>query len=188
MKKNYPDERKAAKTMNFGIAYGRGAYSIGKELNVSTEEADKVIAAWYAEKQEVQNWKRDAEKHMRRYKWTKSLLGRRRTLPHILHDEVKHRTHTERAGINHKIQGSAADIVMLAMLKIDRDPLLRELGFRLVLQIHDEVILEGPKESGKAALARVKECMSHPFPSGWNKFRVDLLVDGAVGDTWYECK
>ncbi|CAD7957605.1 unnamed protein product [Amoebophrya sp. A120] len=190
IKEKFGDKRKAAKTMNFGIAYGRSAFSIGKELDVSTKEAEEVIEKWYHFKPEVIKWKRQIEKHMRRRKKTASLFGRNRMLPHILHHEVKHRLHSERAGINHKIQGSAADIVMLAMLRIAEHPTLQQWGFKLILQIHDEVILEGPREHGEEALRIVKDCMSNPFPSeGGNfRFRTQLVVDGKVGDTWYDCK
>ncbi|CAD7955888.1 unnamed protein product [Amoebophrya sp. A25] len=189
VKQQFGEKRKAAKTMNFGIAYGRSAFSIGKELDISSREAEDVISSWYRSKPEVIEWKRRIEWEMRKHEKTASLFGRHRLLPHIKHHEVKHRMHSERAGINHKIQGSAADIVMLAMLKLRSNEKLKNWGFRLILQIHDEVILEGPKEYGEEALDIVKECMSKPFPEDEKfKFRTELVVDGKVGDTWYDCK
>eukprot|EP00392_Amoebophrya_sp_AT5.2_P007223 g7237.t1 len=199
VKEQFGEKRKAAKTMNFGIAYGRSAFSIGKELDVSTNEAEEVIESWYRSKPEVSAWKRRIERHMRVHKKTVSIFGRNRLLPHVTHPDHKHRMHSERAGINHMIQGSAADIVMLAMLKIDEHEQLRKWGFQLILQIHDEVILEGPAAYGQQALEIVKDCMANPFPSvragnmktpsvDQFQFGTQLVVDGKVGETWYDCK
>ena len=94
-----------------------------------------------------------------------------------------------RRAINTPIQGSAADVVMMAMIKIQESPLLRDLGWTLLLQIHDEVILEGPKESAQQALAEVVRCMENPFDGvGLKPTEVELSVDANTADTWYEAK
>lgn len=139
-------------------------------------------------------WKKSVVRNAIRDESTTSIFGRRRTLPFITHASPRYRYKSERAGINHMIQGSAADIVMLAMLRIYRDAELRRLGYKLILQIHDEVIMEGPAEHGAAALERVKTCMSNPFPQAGKRggrgfaFRTALDVDGKTGETWYDCK
>ena len=86
-----------------------------------------------------------------------------------------------------KIQGGAADIAMLAMLEIQRNRELSELGWKLLLQVHDEVMLEGPAESKDRALQLVRQCMEYPF-EGTNPLSVALSVDAKTADTWYEAK
>ena len=93
--------------------------------------------------------------------------------------------HAERAAINTPIQGSAADVMMMGMLKIHRDEVLKNLGWNVLLQIHDEVIVEGPEGSKDEALARVVHCMQFPFAK---PLRVDLSVDAKSERTWYRAK
>ena len=102
-------------------------------------------------------------------------------------DEMR-RGHALRASINTPIQGGAADIAMLAMIQIHRCPRLRELGFKLLMQIHDEVILEGPEEHKDEALALVKLHMEKPFNDHENLCDVDLNVDGDYASTWFDAK
>lgn len=194
VKEKYPSMRKEAKCINFGIAYGRQPFSIARELSISEEDARDLVERWYAQKGEVKEWKTISEAHMEEKKATKSLFGRERILPHVTHPVFAHKQHSLRAGINHQIQGSAADIVMLAMLCIDSDKRLNELGYKLILQVHDELILEGPEEYADEALGIVRDCMSKPWKSanygedtGWG-MEVQLSVDGKCGDTWYDCK
>lgn len=93
--------------------------------------------------------------------------------------------HGLRAAINTPIQGGAADIVIAAMVKIHKNKELKEMGWKTLLQIHDELILEGPEESAKEALAIVKEIMRNPLEE---KLRIELEVDAKIGNTWYESK
>ena len=94
-----------------------------------------------------------------------------------------------RAAINTPVQGSAADLVNLAMMRLHESPALAQLGFRLLLQIHDEVILEGPSENADAALAELVKLMERPFDHvGLDPLHVDLVVDAAVAGNWYEAK
>jgi DNA polymerase-1 len=91
----------------------------------------------------------------------------------------------ERAAINTPLQGGAADLVMKAMLNLHHHVRFRELGWRLLLQIHDELIVEGPEESVDEAMAILLDVMKHPFKS---KLRVDLVVDAKAGSNWLDCK
>ena len=93
--------------------------------------------------------------------------------------------HGLRAAINTPIQGGAADIVIAAMLKIQKNKELRDMGWNMLLQVHDELILEGPEESAQTALAIVKEMMRNPLEE---KLRVELEVDAKIGSSWYEAK
>ena len=93
-----------------------------------------------------------------------------------------------RAAINTPIQGSAADVVMMAMLAIGNSSVLKELGYTLLLQIHDEVILEGPEEHAAAAREEVMRCMEQPFDDALPGMLVDLVVDCKVASNWYDAK
>ena len=91
----------------------------------------------------------------------------------------------QRRAINTPVQGGAADIVIGAMIKIARNARIKELGWHLVMQIHDELILEGPEETVEEAFRLVKHDMEHPFD---RELRVAMEVDAKIGDSWYECK
>ena len=123
-----------------------------------------------------------------------TILGRRRHLPDCqIQGKSPAKGHAERAAINTPIQGGAADIAMLAMLQLTQCPELKELGYTLLLQVHDEVILEGPEEHAERAQELVQFHMMNPFPKrggtfGTNPLTVDLNVDGSYAKTWYEAK
>ena len=113
MKEVFPAERRCAKACNFSIAYGMGEIGLADALQTTREEARSRLRRWYADKREVEAWKKRVVKEAREMKSTVSLLGRRRTLPHIRHKKRKYSAQSERAGVNHCVQGSAADVVML---------------------------------------------------------------------------
>ena len=116
-------------------------------------------------------------------------MGRRRRLPDLQERNRALQGRGARAAINTPIQGSAADVVMMAMLAIGKSSVLKELGFTLLLQIHDEVILEGPSQHADAALAELVRLMERPFDHvGLDPLHVDLVVDAAVAGNWYEAK
>ena len=178
-------ERRRAKTLNFSIAYGKTARGLSQDWNVSLQEAQETLERWFSDRPEVKQWQRDTIAMTKQTGYTTTLMGRRRPLPDINGPSPARRGHAERAAINTPLQGGAADVVMMAMLKIRKNARLKELGWRQILQIHDELLLEGPKESVQEALAIVKELMANPFTQ---KLRVDLVVDARTGNNWYECK
>jgi DNA polymerase I len=151
------------------------------------------LDAWYADRPEVKRWQDETRAQARRHGRVTTMMGRSRDLPDAVqegrHRDFRAQAHALRAAINTPIQGSAADIVMMAMLRIWRSQVLRDLGWQLLLQIHDEVILEGPKEHGAAALAEVVACMEQPFDGlGLLPMRVKLEVDAKSADSWYKAK
>lgn len=116
-------------------------------------------------------------------------MGRKRKLPNASKTKNKLSSHADRAAINTPVQGGAADVVMMAMLKIHSNQVLKELGWKLLLQIHDEVILEGPEETVDEALEELKKCMERPFDNyGLNDLQVQLVVDAKSAKSWYEAK
>ncbi|KAL6596139.1 hypothetical protein ACP70R_047503 [Stipagrostis hirtigluma subsp. patula] len=169
-------ERRKAKMLNFSIAYGKTAVGLSEDWEVSFEEARDTLELWYRDRKEVLAWQKSQKKLAREKCEVYTLLGRSRHFPNLTQVHPRQRGHIERAAINAPVQGSAADVVMCAMLEIERNARLKELGWRLLLQVHDEVILEGPSEFAEVAKAIIVECMSKPF-YGTNILKVDLAVD-----------
>ncbi|CAI5726544.1 hypothetical protein KXD40_002256 [Peronospora effusa] len=190
LKDKFGNERKNAKILNFSIAYGKTAFGLSKDFKVSRKEAAETLEKWYADRAEVRDWQKRAINIARTYGYTRTLLGRYRRLPDamLIDDSMsskKSRGHAERAAINTPIQGAAADVVMQAMLLVHQNPRLRELGWKLVSQIHDEIIVEGPEESVDEAMKIVVHLMENPFES---PLSVALEVDAKVDDSWFKAK
>ena len=187
IKDMFSAERRKAKVLNFSIAYGKTAHGLAKDWKVSLREADETLSRWYRDRPEVKTWQDERIVEAHQMKSVRTLLGRERHLHQINSKNQGIRKHFERAAINTPIQGGAADIAMLAMLEIQRNRELSELGWKLLLQVHDEVMLEGPAESKDRALQLVRQCMEYPF-EGTNPLSVALSVDAKTADTWYEAK
>ena len=117
--------------------YGKTAHGLQKDFGVSLEEAKEVLAKWYKERPEVKRWQELTIQTAKETGFTRTLMGRYRPLPDINSKNKWKEGHACRAAINTPIQGGAADIVMMAMLKIEKDERLRRLGFEMLLQIHD---------------------------------------------------
>ncbi|KAK8450529.1 hypothetical protein SEVIR_6G042200v4 [Setaria viridis] len=187
LKDAFGAERRKAKMLNFSIAYGKTAVGLSRDWKVSVKEARDTLKLWYGDRKEVLAWQKRQKKLAHEKCEVYTLLGRSRRFPNLTQFGPGQRGHIERAAINAPVQGSAADVAMCAMLEIERDTRLKELGWRLLLQVHDEVILEGPSESAETAKAIVVECMSKPF-YGTNILNVDLAVDAKCAKSWYAAK
>lgn len=182
----FPNQRAQAKAVNFSITYGVTANTVAEDLNISPAEASAIMKKWYQGKPEVQAWMSAHTKEARRCGRVRSILGRWRTLPHIAHHEYSIKAKSERAAVNYGIQGSAADIVMAAMLRLRSSTELSQLGFRLVLQVHDEFVLEGPAADADKAKEIVRDLMENPFSDASPDFtfHVPMIVQIAVGSCW----
>ena len=187
IKDRYASERRRAKVLNFSIAYGKTAHGLSRDWGVSLEEAQETVDRWYGDRPEVREWQVAMRHEAVSSGRVRTLLGRTRSLPEAASRVPSLRSHALRAAINTPIQGSAADVATAAMLSIARDSWLAERGWKLLLQVHDEVILEGPRESADEATARVVGLMERPF-WGTNPLRVELAVDAKHADNWYEAK
>lgn len=189
LKDMFASERRKAKTLNFSIAYGKTAHGLSKDWGVSKKEADAMLKAWYKARPEVDKWQAAKKAFAREHGYTTTLMGRKRDLPGAKSTNFKAVGHAERASINTPIQGGAADIAMMAMNKINSNQKLKDLGWVLLLQIHDEVILEGPEETAEEAFEVVMQCMENPWVFGLDPTSVPLLVDGSyTHKNWYEAK
>ncbi|XP_042948696.1 DNA polymerase I B, chloroplastic/mitochondrial-like isoform X2 [Carya illinoinensis] len=187
LKDAFASERRKAKMLNFSIAYGKTPVGLARDWKVSVKEAKKTVDLWYSNRKEVLAWQEERKQEARDKQFVCTLLGRARRFPSMAHATTYQKGHIERAAINTPVQGSAADVAMCAMLEITKNARLKELGWKLLLQVHDEVILEGPTETAEVAKAIVVECMSKPF-NGKNILKVDLSVDAKCAQNWYSAK
>lgn len=187
LKDVFATERRKAKMLNFSIAYGKTAVGLSKDWKVTLQEAKDTVKLWYKERKEVLQWQEERKHEAQTKQCVYTLLGRARHLPCLKSASYGQKGHIERAAINTPVQGSAADVAMCAMLEITRNVRLKELGWTLLLQVHDEVILEGPIETAEEAKSLVVDCMSYPF-YGKNILQVDLAVDAKYAPNWYAAK
>lgn len=184
LKNKYASERRKAKTLNFSIAYGKTVHGLSSDWGVTVKEAQATLDAWFSDRPEVLAWQETTKNIAKKHGTTRTLMGRYRPLRGA---QIKNHFQQQalRAAINTPIQGGAADIVMAAMLKLGGSARFRQLGWRMILQVHDEIISEGPEESKEEAMAIVLDCMQNPLDA---KLLVDLTVDANMAKTWYEAK
>ena len=178
-----PDQRRNAKTINFGLIYGMGAQKLAQELKISTTQAKDFIARYFERLQGLKEFYEGVEASARKHGFVTTLGGRRRLLPDINSASGQAAALARRQAINTVIQGSAADIIKLAMLAVARDERLRELDARVLLQVHDELLLEVPADAAEEAGALVARLMQDVCPAG-KELSVPLLVDWGTGHDW----
>ena len=178
-----PDQRRMAKVINFGIIYGMSAFGLANNLRIPRKDAEHFIAAYMERYEGVKRYTEETIESARETGQVETLYGRVRTLPDIRSRNYQLRENAKRMAINARIQGTAADVLKLAMIAVDRR-LGEELeGTRLLLTVHDELVLEAPESEVEAASGLVKEEME-----GVAELDVPLVVDVASGVDWYEAK
>ena len=198
----YASERRKAKVLNFSIAYGKTEYGLSKDFGVSVEDAKDTVDRWYADRPEVLAWQKKQRRMAIQSGYVATMLGRRRNLPNAagragggsggrrMYNKLQ--GGALRAAINSPIQGSAADVAMCAMIRIHGSEELRRLGWKLLLQVHDEVILEGPESSSQEVLELTRQLMESPFDglveADHPALSVALSVDAKTDLTWYDAK
>jgi DNA polymerase-1 len=174
-----PAMRAKIKAMNFGLAYGLSAYGLSQQLGISTEEARGLMEEYFGRFGGVRDYLRDVVDEARRTGYTETLLGRRRYLPDLTSDNRQRREMAERMALNAPIQGSAADVIKVAMLGVDRALRHADLRSRMLLQVHDELVLEIAPGERAAVESLVKEQMA-----GASELQVPLDVSVGFGATW----
>jgi len=182
IKKVTPDQRRLAKTINFGIVYGMGEYGLAQRTELNQEEARQFIESYFARYPGVKDYLDAVKKQARENGYVETILGRRRYFPELRSGSRAGgmvRRAAERAAINMPVQGSAADIMKLAMLHMDRE--LRERGLRstMILQVHDELVFEAPDDEADTVAALARQVMSQAY-----ELTVPLKVDVEVGSNW----
>lgn len=178
-----PELRSRAKAINFGIVYGIGAFSLSKQINVPVYEAKEYIQSYLKTYSGVAAYQHDIVEAARRDGYVKTMFGRRREVLDIYSKNKNVRAFAERVALNTPVQGTAADIIKLAMIRVHRR--IREEGLhaKLVLQVHDELIVEAREDEAERAAAIVSEEMEHAA-----QLRVKLVADVHTGKNWYEAK
>ncbi len=174
--------RRAAKTVNFGIVYGQTAFGLSKQLGIPQKEASLFIQTYFARYPGVKNYLEECKEKVRKVGHSTTLTGRQRPIPEIHNKNPSIRFAAERLAINTPLQGTAADLIKMAMIEIDR--VIREKGLKgkMILQIHDELIFEIPDLEIPLFEKLVKEKME-----GVMKLKVPIEVHMAVGKNWAEC-
>jgi DNA polymerase-1 len=177
------EQRRAAKTINFGILYGMSAFGLSQQLGISTKEADRFIHAYLDRYPGVKQYIEETMAAAETEGKVETLYGRVRWLPDIKSKNWNLRENSRRMAINARIQGTAADILKLAMIAVDRRLRDEQPGARLLLTVHDELVLEVPEEQAEAVAQLVKSEME-----GVADLKVPLVVETGFGASWYEAK
>ncbi len=178
-----PDQRRMAKTINFGIIYGMSDWGLGRQLGIAKKEAGVFIRAYMERYPGVKRYTEETLEAARETARVETLYGRIRWLPDIRSRNYSLRENAKRMAINARIQGTAADLLKLAMIAVDRRLRREERAARLLLTVHDELVLEAPE----AEVAGVSEAVREEM-EGVTELCVPLVVDVGSGPNWYEAK
>jgi len=175
------EQRRISKMVNYALLYGKGSFTLAKDIGVSRKEAEKFIEAYFARYPKVRAFIDGTIAKARETGHVRTLLGRLRRLPDLRAKNFPVRAEAERQAMNTPVQGSAADLIKKAMVDLHRELRDRKMRSRLILQIHDELLLEVPEAEAEAARALVKEVME-----GALKLDVPLVADARLGKSWVE--
>ncbi|WP_294208740.1 DNA polymerase I [uncultured Chryseobacterium sp.] len=174
-------QRSQAKTVNFGILYGQGAFALAEQTGLSRSEAKQMIEAYFETYSKLKAYMAEQVKKAREIGYVETILGRKRHLKDISSNNFVVRAHAERNAVNAPIQGSAADVVKMAMIRIQKELEKEKLKTRMLLQVHDELVFESPLDEVEVATNIIKMEMENAIET-----QVPLLVEVGVGDNWLE--
>lgn len=175
--------RASAKAVNFGIIYGISSFGLAKNAMVSNSQAKRFIEDYFATYPKVKEYMDNNVKEAKANGYLRTMLGRVRYFPELTSTQFNIRAFGERAAMNMPLQGSASDVIKLAMLKVDAALKSHGLKARLILQVHDELIVDTPLDEVEKVKAILKECMENVV-----QLRVPLIVNVASGKNWFEAK
>jgi len=176
-----PEMRRTAKVVNFGIMYGAGPFRMSQELGIPRNDASAIIENYFRQYPGIQNYINSTIEKARKDNYVETILGRRRPIWDANSDNGLKRKAAERMAINMPIQGSAAEMIKLAMVRIHKEIIKNDLESKLVMQIHDELIFEFPDKEEEVLVRLVVDNMENAM-----KLSVPLVVDYGIGDSWYE--
>ncbi|MCE2789273.1 MAG: DNA polymerase I [Saprospiraceae bacterium] len=177
-----PDQRRNAKTVNFSITYGAGATNLSRQLGISRKEAQELIQGYFREFTGLKNYMESIVKSARELGYVKTLLGRRRNLRDINSRNALTASNAERVAINTPIQGTAADMIKIAMIHIHESFQAAKLQSKMVLQVHDELVFDVYKPE----LEQVKEIITEKMKNAIPGLKVPMVVEIGVGNNWLE--
>ncbi len=173
------EHRRAAKAINFGIVYGLSAFGLAQQLDVETREGAEFIAAYFDRYKGVKKYLEGTLEETRKTGYTKTLFGRIRPIPEINAPQMNLRSMAERTALNTPLQGTAADLIKLAMIEIAKRLVDEEFKAVMILQVHDELLFEAPPDEIPALRKMVKHCMEHAHP-----LRVPIVAETKMGPNW----
>ena len=176
-----PDMRRTAKVINFGIMYGAGPFRISQELGISRKASQEIIKEYFNQYSGVKKYISATLDNARSDNYVETLLGRRRSVWDINSQNALKRQAAERIAINMPIQGSAAELIKIAMIDVQKNIELEHLSSKLILQIHDELLFEFPVEEKDVLIPLVKKSMENAM-----KLKVPIIVDYGSGKDWFE--
>jgi len=177
-----PEMRRAAKAVNFGIVYGIGAYSLAKDIGVSVPQADRYIKSYLNNYSGVRDFMAECTEKAEKTGYAETMLGRRRYIPELASSNKNLKAFGKRAAMNAPIQGTAADIIKIAMIKVYNRLKAEGLRAKLILQVHDELIIEAEQQDAQRAADILHEEMESAV-----KLSVPLTADVEIGHSWYDC-
>ncbi len=175
--------RRQAKVVNFGVIYGMGAFALAGNLGIPMGEAKRFIEDYFALYKGVWDWTRQVIESARERGYVENLFGRRRYLPDLLSQNRQLREGTERIAVNTPIQGSAADLIKLAMMKIDVRLATDLAGLKMISQVHDELLFEAPRARAAFFVEEIRREMETVVP-----LAVPLLAEPGIGENWLDAK
>jgi len=173
------EHRRRAKAVNFGIVYGLSPFGLSQQLGIEQKEAKRFIEAYFARYAGVRTFIDRTLEQARQDGFVRNLFGRKRPIPDLLSKNPNLRGFAERTAVNTPLQGTAADLIKIAMIRLDHELRARKMQSRLLLQVHDELVLEAPAAEAEQAKALLQECMENAHP-----ISVPLLVEVSVGENW----
>lgn len=176
-----PELRRQAKTINFGLIYGMGPPRLAEELNVSLTEAEEILRRYFSRYPGVRRYQEEMVRTAEKLGYVTTILHRKRWIPGIRSQNRRERAQAERIATNTPIQGSAADLMKLAMIKLDRLLKERSPRSRILLQVHDELLLEVPEAEVEGLLPSIEECLTGVYP-----LSIPLTLHLGVGRNWRE--
>mgnify|MGYP001016114792 CR=1 FL=1 len=177
------EQRSSAKAVNFGIVYGIGEFSLAQDLHISVKEAKAYIESYLEKYHGVRNYMESIKEQAKKDGYVKTMLNRIRYIPELKSPNYNIRQFGERVALNTPIQGTAADIIKLAMVRVDNRLINEGLKSKLILQVHDELIVEAHKDE----VDKVKQILSEEM-QGAMELNVPLKVDMSTGHSWYDAK
>lgn len=177
------EQRSSAKAVNFGIVYGIGEFSLAQDLHISVKEAKAYIDSYLDKYHGVRNYMTEIKEQAKKDGFVKTMMNRIRYIPELKSPNYNIRQFGERVALNTPIQGTAADIIKLAMVRVDQRLINENLKSRLILQVHDELIVEAAEDE----VETVKQILSEEM-QGAMELRVPLKVDMSTGHSWYDAK
>ena len=177
------EQRSNAKAVNFGIVYGISDFGLGEQLGISRKQAKKYIDEYLTEYEGIKNFMENMTEKAKETGYVETLFNRRRYIPELKSNNYMVRQFGARAAMNTPIQGTAADIMKIAMINVHNELLDKNLKAKIVLQVHDEMMIEAPIEEAEEVKKIVKEQMESAIT-----LKVPLIADVSEADNWYECK